>query len=952
MAGMDRPRARTFGPLLVALALLAGCTGQPGRAVPATKRQATPAPRASQPPAAVGDPLAKALDGVERRSVGGAGPLVQTRLAGTARLISDRGGAIISDNGGGIISNNSGAIISDNGGGLVANNGGGLVSNNGGGLTSKAKYAVRQAPPTAEFRLADAVVTVHDAAGRALVDAAGKPITATTDAAGAYRLEAALPAENLVVRIRLWQGGTLSAMLPKGEAARTIDLDTASSIGAAYVLGEYVRGDQAVYDKLPATEADRLGQGLRAAQALVTTAPRYEAAELVAIGEDLRKRDGAVDKTLTDITALLLGQANLGAGRRADEVPLAAPEALVVDGRGRLLIGEAGFGRVRAVAPDGTMTTWVDTAFGEVKRNFYELSELALGPDGRVYVFAKGALWAVGADGQVAELPLPPGVGSIRTGLAVGADGTAYVGHAARQRITAVPPQGPAREVPLDGPGRMWGMKAAPDGRLYALCGADDGQGEVWRGTADGVRERVASGFAVANDSDLEIAADGTLYVSTYSPAALLAIAPDGTRRVLAGADAAEPDGRALVKPSTLHLAKDGTLYVADKATAFVHARTAAGAWRRVAGSHARIQDLARGEVSVNGPGGAAFDAQGRLVFTEVASHSVKRFDGQRIETLAGTVRGFSGDGGPATAARLSLPRSVATSGDDVYVLDTDNGRLRRIGADGTIATVAGDGDEEHVDLAPGQDHPAGTFPIGLASGLAIGGDGRPVWTTRHQVVRLAADGSARVLAGKPFEDATKLFDLATLLGAAFPIAAADAPFAIAAGIAADPVGAVHVSDAGRGQVFRVGDAQVGPVFGISLVDQLANAGTHHVLPAEAPDAKELAAIVPAGVCFDPQGNLYVAEMGTRQLTSASTALGSEFPFDAAAVGVYPARVRKITPEGRVTTIAGPGGRFYTDPDAEDALVLPSGLAFAKDGRLAILDAGANSIRILPAGSF
>src|SRR4051794_31492990 len=65
-----------------------------------------------------------------------------------------------------------------------------------------------------------------------------------------------------------------------------------------------------------------------------------------------------------------------------------------------------------------------------------------------------------------------------------------------------------------------------------------------------------------------------------------------------------------------------------------------------------------------------------------------------RIETFAGTgEKGFSGDGGPAAVARLSGPYGLIRGPDRaLYVCDTDNHRIRRIGPDGVISTVAGTG--------------------------------------------------------------------------------------------------------------------------------------------------------------------------------------------------------------------------------------------------------------------
>lgn len=85
------------------------------------------------------------------------------------------------------------------------------------------------------------------------------------------------------------------------------------------------------------------------------------------------------------------------------------------------------------------------------------------------------------------------------------------------------------------------------------------------------------------------------------------------------------------------------------------------------------------------------------------------------IRTLAGTgEEGFSGDGGPATDAKLDFPWTVAVGPDDnVYVSDASNARLRKIDTNGIITTVVGDGD--FVD--DGDGGPATDASIAGASG-------------------------------------------------------------------------------------------------------------------------------------------------------------------------------------------------------------------------------------------
>ncbi|MFH5804024.1 hypothetical protein [Alienimonas sp. DA493] len=92
-----------------------------------------------------------------------------------------------------------------------------------------------------------------------------------------------------------------------------------------------------------------------------------------------------------------------------------------------------------------------------------------------------------------------------------------------------------------------------------------------------------------------------------------------------------------------------------------------------------------------------AFDARGRWLIVDMKAHVVRRVDpaANRIETVAGTGEaGFSGDGGPATAAQLHRPHSVAVAADGtILICDIGNHRVRAVDPDsGVIRTVAGDG--------------------------------------------------------------------------------------------------------------------------------------------------------------------------------------------------------------------------------------------------------------------
>jgi DNA-binding beta-propeller fold protein YncE len=102
----------------------------------------------------------------------------------------------------------------------------------------------------------------------------------------------------------------------------------------------------------------------------------------------------------------------------------------------------------------------------------------------------------------------------------------------------------------------------------------------------------------------------------------------------------------------------------------------------------------------LNEPYEIRFDTGGNLYIVEMQNHVVRRVDSRSgiISTVAGTGEpGFSGDGGPATAAQLHQPHSIELDGQGaLYIADIANHRLRRVDLDrGTIDTVAGNGTQE-----------------------------------------------------------------------------------------------------------------------------------------------------------------------------------------------------------------------------------------------------------------
>jgi sugar lactone lactonase YvrE len=112
------------------------------------------------------------------------------------------------------------------------------------------------------------------------------------------------------------------------------------------------------------------------------------------------------------------------------------------------------------------------------------------------------------------------------------------------------------------------------------------------------------------------------------------------------------------------------------------------------------------------------------LLIADTSNHRVvqRTADGM-LAAVAGTGRfGFSGDGGPATAAQLAFPTGISALGDPciVYVADTSNNRVRRFALGSTIQTVAGNGQANSNKLAPATGQDPLSFPISQPNDAAV----------------------------------------------------------------------------------------------------------------------------------------------------------------------------------------------------------------------------------------
>lgn len=518
-------------------------------------------------------------------------------------------------------------------------------------------------------------------------------------------------------------------------------------------------------------------------------------------------------------------------------------------------------------------------------------------PSGTITTVAGNGTAGSSGDGgpaTSAQLDLP-------TGVAVDAEGNVYIADIGGNRVRKVDQSGTITTVAGNGTGGYAGDGGvATSAKLYSPYGvAVDGAGSLYIADTNNDRVRKMDQSGIINT----VAGNGTNGFSG-----------DGGRATTAQLN--RPYGVAVdVNVDAVGGAKvsaTGSLYIADSGNGRVRKVALDLVVTTVAGNGSSAYSGDGGSATAAGltPAGVAVGRNGGIDIADANHHRVRQvmFD-LFIATVAGNgTPSYSGDGGPATNAALSYPSAVAVDATgSLFIADYGNFRVRKVSPLGIITTVAGTGRLGYS----GDGGKATSAEIGIVFGLAVDAGGN---------VYIGDSGNGRVRKVDQSGIITTVAGNGTQGSAGDGGPATSASFFSIEGVAVDGGGSIYIVDHSGLRVRRVSPS--------GIITTVAGNGQYGYSGDGGP-ATSATFKYPEQVVVDDTGTLYITE-----------------PFGQ--------RVRKVSPSGIITTVAGTGVEGYSGDGSlatSASFRSPRGVAVGGGGDLYIGDSGNNRIRkVSPAG--
>ncbi len=435
-----------------------------------------------------------------------------------------------------------------------------------------------------------------------------------------------------------------------------------------------------------------------------------------------------------------------------------------------------------------------------------------------------------------------------------------------------------------------------------------------------------------------------------------------------------------LNQPQGIAVDSTGKVYIADSLNNRVRVVSPAGIISTFAGNgqpgaYSYLGDGGPAiQANLHLPSGVAVDSKGNVYIADTSNNSIRKVtpDGTISRIAGDTYAGWQGDGGAATSAEFRGPEDVTLDGSgNIYVADTGNGCIRKITTDGNITTIVGalsttEGVPPSIGYS-GDNGPATS--AGLIEPFSVAVD-----VFNNIYIAEAADSRIRKVDGK-----TNI--VITIAGngtggfGGDGSASTSAQLATPTGVAVDTFPNLYIADSLNGRVRKIAGGNISTLAGNGVFSYSGDNGPGVKAQLNGPGA----------VAADSSANVYVADSGNNVVrkvapngtitafagngsagfggdngsaTSAQLNTPGGVAVDASK-NVYIAdtennRVRKVAPDGTISTFAGNGtAGFGGDggPAASAQLNSPYGLAVDASGNLYIADSGNNRIRKVSGGT-
>lgn len=345
---------------------------------------------------------------------------------------------------------------------------------------------------------------------------------------------------------------------------------------------------------------------------------------------------------------------------------------------------------------------------------------------------------------------------------------------------------------------------------------------------------------------------------------------------------------------SSIAVDNAGNYYVSEE-SGFVYKVTPSGDIAKIAGNGTYGFSGDGGpatDASLYEPMGIAVDNAGNVYIADMGNERIRKINTSGvITTVAGSagvmsgVGGFSGDGGPATAAQLSQPAGVyVNNAGDIFIADADNGRIRHVNALGYINTIAGGGTSTGSGI--------------LATSGRIS---EPVAVTFDNIGNMYicdGFGGNRIFKVTPYGVMYLIAGTGTAGYNGDGIAATSAQLNIPRGVAADMFGNVYIADNPNARIRKV-DAS-------GIITTYAGTGAPGFSGDGGPAS--MAQINTGNIAVDHSGNLVIADFGNKRIRAIANPLDVQtMPAAGKQINLFPIPAMDkltITSDNTITNIA------------------------------------------------